>query len=357
MTPSTLSGFISHARDKGMDHQTIRMLLLSAGWKEKDIAAALASETLTMPVPVPSDVGSARDAFLHLLAFATLYTTVISMIVLVFQYIDRLFPDVTSVNYYYDSSSSVIRWSMASIIVAFPLFLYVSRILYKECAAHYEKLTSGVRRWLTYLTLFVTAMTMTIDVITLIFFLLDGELTTRFLLKVIAVFVLTGIPFLYYFTTLKMEPEHYAMRGFHLRFRWMSIAIVLAAFVAGFFIVGSPSYGRDQRLDERRLQDLRSIQSEVYNYVYGSTAWNVPHERVQQNDLPESLQVVADNAQYKRLTLNDPETGVPYEYRIVGDGFELCANFALVRNQDFDLQWNHPAGNHCFDFALDDEPK
>jgi len=26
--------FVDHARDKGMDHATIRHLLLSAGWKE-----------------------------------------------------------------------------------------------------------------------------------------------------------------------------------------------------------------------------------------------------------------------------------------------------------------------------------
>ena len=34
--PSKLESFIAHARSKGMDHQTIRMLLLSSGWKEKD---------------------------------------------------------------------------------------------------------------------------------------------------------------------------------------------------------------------------------------------------------------------------------------------------------------------------------
>lgn len=338
-----------------MDHQTIRMLLLSAGWKEKDIAGALASESLSMPVPTPSDAGSARDAFLHLLAFATLYTTVISMIVLLFQYIDKLFPDPTEAIYYYDGgTSTAIRWSMASIIVAFPLFLFVSRILYKDCAAHHEKLMSDVRRWLTYLTLFFTAMTMTVDVITLIFFLLDGELTTRFILKVLVVFALTGMPFLYYFRTLKMDPTEYAKSSIHICFRWLSIVLVLAVFISGFYVVGSPSSGRAERFDEKRLEDLRGISNEVYSYVFAGTAWELPQKRVKVNDLPETLETVAVNAQYQRLTLTDPETEVPYEYTTTKDSFSLCATFSQIRDQNYDIQWNHPEGRHCFEFGLKD---
>jgi hypothetical protein len=90
---SSLDAFIAHARSKDMDHATIRLLLLAAGWKERDVAQALAAQGLDMPVPVPPDSGGAREAFLHLLAFSSLYTTVISLIVLFFTYINRLFPD------------------------------------------------------------------------------------------------------------------------------------------------------------------------------------------------------------------------------------------------------------------------
>jgi hypothetical protein len=43
-----LGAFLDHARSKGMDHATIRMLLLSAGWKEKEIARALTEHSLDM---------------------------------------------------------------------------------------------------------------------------------------------------------------------------------------------------------------------------------------------------------------------------------------------------------------------
>jgi len=347
---SPLQDFIAHARSKSMDHQTIRQLLLSAGWKEKDIAEALASAALTMPVPSPKDVGSARDAFFHLLAFTTLYATVISLIVLAFQYIGKALPDPAEGMIYYDGSSSAIRWAMASIIVAFPIFLFLSRILYREAQRHPEKLASGVRRWLTYLTLFITAMVLIGDIVTLLFYFLEGELSVRFIMKVLALLVLTGLPFTYYLLTLRMDPGEYVRSPMHLRFRWISIVLVVASFITGFFTVGSPMTGRDQRFDDLRIQQLRQIQSEIHNYVYDFTQPTPTRIR----PLPETLEPVASNVTYQRLSLHDPETGVPYEYIVQGNRYSLCAIFALARNLDYDIFWNHPAGQHCFEFDITD---
>ncbi|TSC58993.1 MAG: hypothetical protein Greene041619_174 [Candidatus Peregrinibacteria bacterium Greene0416_19] len=204
-----ITQFIAHARSKGMDHATIRMLLLSAGWKEKDIARAMTEETLDMPVPVPPDAGGAREAFFHLLMFATLYTTVVSVIILFFTFINRLFPDPAvdpAYSYNNQSNYSGIRWSLAAILVTYPLFLLLSRFLLKEMRVHPERAWSGIRRWLTYLTLFLTALAMIGDVITLIFYLLDGELSVRFLLKVLVVLAIAGLTFSYYFISLRTSP-------------------------------------------------------------------------------------------------------------------------------------------------------
>jgi hypothetical protein len=200
----SLRDFIAHARTKNMDHATIRMLLLSGGWKEKEIARAMTQESLDMAIPVPPDMGGARDAFLYLLTFVSLYTTVVSSIILLFDYINRLFPDAAFREYYADPGSlATIRWSMAAIIVAFPLFLFLSRFLLKEMREHAEKALSEVRRWLTYLTLFASAVAIIADVITLVFRLLDGELSVRFLLKVLVILVITGIVFTYYLLSLR----------------------------------------------------------------------------------------------------------------------------------------------------------
>lgn len=205
-----LAAFVEHARSKGMDHATIRILLLSAGWREKDIAEALAAESLDMPVPVPMDKGGAREAFLHLITFTSLYTTVISVIILFFTYINRLFPDAAfdpSMSYVDAGQQTTIRWSIAAILVTWPLCIWMSRLLLREMREHPERAWSGIRRWLTYLTLFLTACALIGDGITLLFRLLEGELSVRFLLKVAVILLVAGMTFTYYFLSLKTSPQ------------------------------------------------------------------------------------------------------------------------------------------------------
>ncbi len=353
-----LIDFIAHARTKGMDHQTIRMLLLSSGWKEKDIASALASETLDMSVPTPADAGSARDAFFHLLAFTTLYSTVISLIILAYQFIGRTFADPAFVNDYYYNDTSAIRWSLAVIIVSFPLFVYLSRILHRESAMHTEKLSSGVRRWLTYLTLFVTACTISGDLITLLFYLLQGELTIRFVLKVLAVLVLSGVPFLYYLHTMKLDHESYAKSPIHKRYLSIAVAMTLVGVMWGLLTVGSPLRGRMERFDEQRVSDLRLIQNEMLNYIYGQDRYGFEAPTSLPKALPVTLEELAKNPTYQKIRILDPETEVAYEYLPNGTSYSLCAHFSFDRDQSYDVFWNHAAGRHCFTFnALDPQGK
>ena len=88
-----LADFIAQARQKGMDHATIFLILRRSGWKEREIAEAFAARDLAMPIPQRPGVGSARDAFYHLLAFTALYIAAISLIVLLFTFIDFTLPD------------------------------------------------------------------------------------------------------------------------------------------------------------------------------------------------------------------------------------------------------------------------
>lgn len=352
---TSITEFVAHARTKGMDLQTVRLLLLSAGWKEKDISAALASETLDMPVPVPSDGGGARDAFFHLLTFTTLYSTVIATIVLLFTYINRLFPDPAyrSSEMYASADFSGIRWSLAILLVSFPIFILLSRTLHAEFKRHPEKLASAIRKWLTYLTLFVTACTLIGDVITLFFYLLEGQLTVRFMLKVLVLLALSGMTFWYYFSVVRMEPLKYAASALHRTYFYATCAIVGITFVWGIFIVGSPAAGREQRLDEQRVSDLRMISEEILNQVYGDARYapkpvTEPPVTTLPEPLPVDLMTVAANAQYMKLSLNDPGTGEMYEYLPQGTTYQLCAVFSLTRDQDYDIFWNHPAGRHCF---------
>src|SRR5947209_13349463 len=120
-----LTRFIDHARQKGLDPGEIFMLLRSSGWKEKQIAQALAARELAVPIPERAGAGSARDAFLHLVAFTALYSVAISLVLLFFTYIEFWFPDpaMRKSTSAVDAALSGIRIELATLIVSYPLFL------------------------------------------------------------------------------------------------------------------------------------------------------------------------------------------------------------------------------------------
>ena len=149
---------------------------------------------------------SPKDFFLNLLSTVALYIASASFIVLIFQYINILFPDTLDSNNYSNpiqSAYSAIRFAISSLVVAFPV--YVGTILYmnKEYVSSPEKRNVRIRKWLVYFTLFAAAVIIMGDFVALINTFLNGELTTRFILKVITFLAVVGSIFGYYFSDLK----------------------------------------------------------------------------------------------------------------------------------------------------------
>jgi membrane protein YqaA with SNARE-associated domain len=202
----TLHAFIDASKAKGATDDFLVDLLREQGWAAKDIYAAFGRyyQSLTgLPVPVRAGGAgeAARDAFLYLLAFSTLATWTIALGSLVFTYIDRWLPDPLVRRGYeglYQVSSQ-----MACIIVGFPIYLLVMRFILREVETRPEKLESGIRKWLTYIALLIAAGTVIGDLITFLTFFLQGDLTARFLLKVVTVVVIAGGVFGYYLESLK----------------------------------------------------------------------------------------------------------------------------------------------------------
>jgi hypothetical protein len=91
------------------------------------------------------------------------------------------------------------------LIVAFPVFIFVSHRISRAVEKDPSKRASGVRKWLTYATLFIAASVLIGDTTTLVFNVLGGELTIRFILKVITVGAIAGVVFGYYLWDLRKE--------------------------------------------------------------------------------------------------------------------------------------------------------
>ena len=177
---------------------------------------------------------SAKDFFLNLGVFVALYVVVVYVLNLLFTVIDSAYPLLSNGNYY---SSQSISWPVAVLIIFFPIFIFLQWFLAQEFTHEPERKNVAMRKWLTYVTLFLSGLTLAIDLVTVLYAFLDGqELTTGFLLKVLGVFLITGIVFLYYITDIRRALTTHEKRS------WIVLAtiIVIASIGWGFFVLGSP---------------------------------------------------------------------------------------------------------------------
>ncbi len=144
---------------------------------------------------------------MYLTLFATLYTSAYHLGDLVFDLINRAFPDPAARFEQTAWAIASMRWSVASLIVSFPIFLFMSRLINCEIALDPTKRASMVRRWLTYLTLFIGASVIIGDATALVDKLLSGELTIRFVLKAATAAIIAGGIFTYYLRDLRADEQ------------------------------------------------------------------------------------------------------------------------------------------------------
>lgn len=208
-TPDELTDFVRAALARGVPREQIEAALRKAGWTVDQTRSALASfaeSDFPIPVPRPRPYLDARDAFMYLVLFAALYMSAYHLGALLFDIINAAFRDPAErAEMMMPSRQSSMRWSVSSLIVAFPVFLYVSWLVSRDLAADPNKRHSKVRRWLTYITLFLASGIIVGDTVALVYSLLGGETTTRFLLKVLVVAFIAGTVFWYYLTDVRRE--------------------------------------------------------------------------------------------------------------------------------------------------------
>ncbi len=136
-------------------------------------------------------------------------------------------------------------------------------------------------------------------------------------------------------------------------FVWAVCLVVTLAIVASFFLMGYPTDRRLQRLDEKRVSDLSSIQSEVLSY------WQ------QKSKLPDSLSQLNSDLNYFTVP-KDTENNKDYIYEVLGKyQFKLCADFSAESSAQIpyatpatygvESKWPHGKGNICFTRTIDPE--
>lgn len=290
---------------------------------------------------------SPKDIFLQLLAIVTLYGSAAGFLTLLFQFVNIQFPDPLAYSSMEGARYSI-RFAVSSLVVVFPVYVWIMRFLGNTYRQEPARKEVRIRKWLVYLTLFAAGLIIMGDLVALVNSFLNGELTTRFLLKVLSVFMVSGAVFWYYYWDMKdIVPSGMEM------FRWAVMVVVAVGVVAAFFFVGSPKQERLRQFDQRRVSDLQTIQWQVVNY------WQ------QKGNLPVTLSVLEDDISGFRVP-RDPEVGVVYAYTVKGGmTFELCADFSLPSSNsdikavpympvsEFGENWTHDTGHVCFERTID----
>jgi len=210
-THDELQSFVRESLSRGLKRPEIEDALVKAGWKTDQIDHAMDAyaqvEAFPIPVPRPKAYLSAREAFMYLVLFTTLYLTTFNLGRLIFQFANLAFPDPAALYDSVQSAHEAIRFSVASIIIAFPIFLYLSVLISRLIRRDPSKRSSKVRKWLTYLTLFVAAAVVIGYLTALVYNFLGGELSLRFALKVVTVACIAGGIFGYYLWDLRQEEQ------------------------------------------------------------------------------------------------------------------------------------------------------
>lgn len=278
---------------------------------------------------------SLRNFFLHLLGFIALYWSMIALLTIVFQLINKWFPDPLV---WVDPSAGPMRFGLAGTIVAFPMF---AGTMY-----YFRRREIKSPNFPIYFTLFVTGLTSVVDLAVLIYRFTGGDITMRFVLKVVAVLVVTAAIFAFELWQLKRESFKLDIKSRILI--GLAYVIVLAVVVFGFIALGSPASRRGVQLDIQRVENLRSMQYEIGNYLSIK------------DELPESLSDL-------RTAYADPKTKGAYEYnKIDKDTFEICATFDTVSDASQDVymygapviqkaeNFQHEDGRVCFERNIAD---
>jgi len=194
----SLLQFVKESLGRGLTRDQIDAALLRAGWPADQVKRALGSyATVEFPVPVPRppEEGAGREAATYVLLFVTLAISAFNLGSLLFELINRAFPDPAAVTRPF--TLEAVRWSVASLVVTFPIFLYVAMLVDRQVRADPLKRASRRRRNVTYLALVLTAAILIGVFITLVYNLLGGDLTARFLLKALTVAGISGSIFIF----------------------------------------------------------------------------------------------------------------------------------------------------------------
>lgn len=287
---------------------------------------------------------NAKFAFFYVLSLVTLVFTSLAVGMVIFQIINKKIIDLLS-NAPGDFNQDILKFAISAIIIAAPIYFVMTWLINKNLLSGKLERGSGVRKWLTYFILLISAVVMISWLIGTINSFLNGELTLKFILKSLTSILISALIFSFYLYDIKREEVSKNNNIIRVYF-YGSIAIAAIALIAAFFFIDSPLVVRDQKFDQAVINKFSQIDYAI-NAYYGEN-----------KKLPADLNALANGGStYYILAADiaDPATGKAFDYNLKADNtYELCATFKTVNKDQandksvyVDTRWLHDSGYQC----------
>lgn len=289
-----------------------------------------------------------RNIVLQIGSLIALYLSISFLLTLVFGLINLAFPISSDSYWELESASEGIRLGIAMVVVFFPTYLALTRLVNK-----FRRVESGIyqtiTRWLVYLSLLIGGLVMLGTLVTVIYTFLNGDVTIRFFLKAAAVLGVTGLAFYYYL--LDLRGYWLANESKSILYGSLATVIVLVLLVFGFMNIEPPAEVREMKIDEEQINDLTSIQWQIEDYLTTSST------------TPQTLAEAYHGEE--EMVPKAREGREEYSYEVTTEGFRLCATFSrdLIRDNSNNFvdktlrikqtnNWNYQEGRYCFERAV-----
>ncbi len=201
-----LGTFVAEALREGHPRGAIARALTEAGWSRGEAEKALADWSdgaFPVPVPRPRPAVSAREALVYGLMFTGLAISVVQGLSLGFAAIDAtLAPEAEPLRL----GEWRIRGAVASLAVFFPLFLVLNLRTARAASLDRSLRRSAVRDWLAHAAMFVAALTLVGDLVSVLSAALGGGLAPDFLAKSALVGATAAAIFAYFRRFTRQSP-------------------------------------------------------------------------------------------------------------------------------------------------------
>lgn len=252
------------------------------------------------------------------------------------------------------SVQSIMKYGIASTLIAGPFYFTLLHFINTSLRRGAITTHSSVRKWLTYIILFIAAATILGDLVTFVWSALDGDLPLRFILKVLSILAIAGSIFGFSFWDMRRDiaDEHATRLG--ALFGSGAISATLVILISGFFFIQSPAESRDRKIDTQTEANLSQAESAISEY----------YQRNQ--SLPKSIDdIVVTSGRVTYPYFDAAPKNIVYQ-KTSEITFILCGDFlreSLSLGQaetpvfrDVADSWNHTAGHICFDRTISLEP-